>query len=77
MIARIKRHFGQRVPIIANGGIGSMADIDRCMAETGVDGVMTSEGILENPALFTDSIHPITLQYRNQIDLTGAPSSSN
>ncbi len=30
------------------------------MQYTGADGVMTSEAILENAALFTDRIHPDT-----------------
>lgn len=53
MIRRIKAHFGNRVPIIANGGISCLEDAERCMKETGVDAVMTSEAILENPALFS------------------------
>jgi tRNA-dihydrouridine synthase 1 len=54
-IARIKSHFAQRsppVPIVANGGIENMGDVYTCIAQTGVDGVMSSEAILEDPALF-------------------------
>jgi len=29
MIRRIKEHFGDRVPIIANGGISNMDDVNR------------------------------------------------
>jgi tRNA-dihydrouridine synthase 1 len=60
-IARIKQHFANRsppVPVIANGGIECLADVQRCIDATGADGVMTSEGILENPALFTASLDP-------------------
>jgi len=52
MIRRIKEHFKDRVPVIANGGIENMDDVEKCLAVTGCDGVMTSEGILENPAIF-------------------------
>ena len=70
MIRRIKKHFEGRVPIIANGGIQNVDDLNRCIAETGVDGVMTSEAILENPALFCNSFDPDTNLFRNQIELT-------
>jgi len=61
MLARIKKHFAGRVPIVSNGGISSMEDLQRCLAETGVDGVMSSEAVLENPALFQRTIPQIDL----------------
>lgn len=44
--------FGHRLPIFANGSIADMLDVQRCFEHTGVDGVMSSEAILEYPALF-------------------------
>ena len=52
MIRRIKEHFGNRVPIIANGGISNLDDVNKCLEYTKCDGVMSSEAILENPTLF-------------------------
>lgn len=42
-----------RIPVIANGGVETYEDYRRCLAETGADAVMSSEGLLENPALFS------------------------
>ncbi len=72
-IARIKQHFANRavpVPIIANGGIECLEDIERCIAVTGADGVMSSEGILENPALFCGSVDSLG-EHLTQLQLTG------
>ncbi len=38
------------IPVIANGGVGTFAEGQRCREETGADAVMSSEALLENPA---------------------------
>lgn len=52
IIRRIKERL--TIPVIANGGLETHEDIARCLEATGCDGVMSSEGLLENPALFAD-----------------------
>ncbi|KAG4438214.1 hypothetical protein IFR05_006287 [Cadophora sp. M221] len=51
-IRLVKEHA--RVPVIANGDVFSLADVDRIVARTGVDGVMSARGLLECPGLFDD-----------------------
>ena len=40
------------LPVIANGGVEYSSDVQRLLLETGAAGVMSSESLLENPALF-------------------------
>jgi len=43
------------VPTLSNGDVFSLADAKEHVKATGVDGVMSARGILENPALFSAS----------------------
>ena len=43
------------IPIIANGNVKSFADVEKNRAFTGSDGIMSAEGILDDPALFAVS----------------------
>lgn len=49
VIKKIKETL--KIPVFANGGIECYNDIDRCIKETGVDGVMLGEAILEDPSI--------------------------
>lgn len=54
-IRRVVELVGDRVPVLSNGSISNMDDVRRCLEVTGVDGIMSSEGILEYPPLFTET----------------------
>lgn len=41
-------------PLIANGGIETYNDVERCLDQTQASGVMSSESLLENPGLFSN-----------------------
>jgi len=51
MIGRVKKILN--IPVIANGDINSVEDIEKCLIVTSTDGVMIGRGALGNPWIFT------------------------
>lgn len=58
-IAEIKKAV--KIPIIANGDVKSVQDIDRIKTVTGCDGIMIGRGSIGNPWIFSRVEHRIVL----------------
>ena len=50
-IQQLKRDL--HIPVICNGGIATIDDVNHVLKTTNIDGVMSSEALLSNPALFS------------------------
>jgi tRNA-dihydrouridine synthase 1 len=62
-VAEIRKVVSDKVAIIANGNIIKHNDLQANLDVTGADGVMSAEGLLDNPALFTpENLQPPKVQ---------------
>lgn len=68
MIGRAKKLV--KIPVLANGGIFTREDIDKCLKITGANGVLIARGALGNPWIFSNTV--LTFEERIKIILEHA-----
>ena len=59
------------IPVFANGNVMTFDDVTRCMFTTMADGIMSAEGLLYNPALFsgeTPCVSRMAIEYLEMVD---------
>jgi tRNA-dihydrouridine synthase 1 len=56
-VAEVRRHMSPDTLLITNGNVRVHGDIAANLALTGAQGVMSAEGLLDNPAIFSPSMH--------------------
>jgi hypothetical protein len=55
-VAAVRRVIDPSVPIIANGNVITWEDVVKNQADTTTQGIMSAEGLLDNPALFNNGV---------------------
>ena len=55
-VCTIRSQLPSSVPIIANGNVISWSDVGRNRRSTGCQGIMSAEGLLDDPALFNGGV---------------------
>lgn len=67
-----------QIPVIANGNIQSLKDVEDCLEFTGADAIMTAEGNLYNPSLFLNVHQPtwtMARKYLKYVEIYPVPPS--
>ena len=66
LLGYVNKTTGQRVRIVANGNVRTAADVEANREYTGADGIMSAEGILDNPAIFSGDDAPDKLSLASE-----------
>jgi len=74
IIKKVKEEL--KIPVVSNGNIQRYEDVLRCLEATSADGVMSAEGLLRNPALFSGveiDRFQLVYEYLDMCDLYPTP----